>query len=85
VLVYQFTEPQPLIQFPHENQATVRSDTRPLEINLQRSIEQELKWLILFLTHWVPRASSSFHTRMNIDDGDDPKVRRKNLKMEMWD
>jgi len=22
---------------------------------------------------------------MNIDDGDDPKVRRKSLKMEMWD
>jgi hypothetical protein len=44
------------------------------------------RWLILRLTHWV-LTSGSFHrvrTRMNIDDGDDPKVRRKSPKMEIW-
>lgn len=53
VLFDKFAESQPLIQFPNEYQATVRSDTRPLGIDFQRSIERELKRLILFLTHWV--------------------------------
>jgi hypothetical protein len=31
-----------------------------------------------------PERLHRVHTRMNIDDGDDPKVRRKSFKMEMW-
>ena len=50
VLVYEFTESQPLIQFPHEKQATVRSDTRPLEIDFQRSIEQRAE-MAGFVSH----------------------------------
>lgn len=34
---------QHLIQFVHGNQAAVQSDPRPLEIDLHRSIEKELK------------------------------------------
>jgi hypothetical protein len=39
----------------------IGSDPGTLEIDLERGVEQELKWLILSLTHWVlpSRASSS--------------------------
>jgi hypothetical protein len=32
----------------------------------------------------TPERLHRVHTRMNIDDGDDPKVRPEELKMEMW-
>jgi hypothetical protein len=35
------------------------SDIWLLHSDLQGSIEQELKWLILFLTHWVPTSKAS--------------------------
>src|SRR5260370_26203377 len=53
LLLDKFTESQALVQLPHQNQTTVRGDARSLEIHLQRSVERELKGLILFLTHWV--------------------------------
>jgi len=68
---------KPLIQFPHENQATVRSDTRPLEIGLQKSIERELKWPVRLLNHGgcTSRAAARIQTRTNTDDDGHPKVR----------
>src|ERR1700730_9061277 len=61
VFLDELLQTQSLIQLANQNQATIGSHSRSLEIDLQRSIEQELKWLILFLTHWVPtsRAFSS--------------------------
>ena len=42
---------QPLVQLTHENRATVRGDARPLELDLQRCVVQELKGLVRGLTH----------------------------------
>ena len=42
-----------LIQFPHQEQTTVGGDARTLEINFQRRVKRELRWLILFLTHRI--------------------------------
>jgi hypothetical protein len=61
VLGDEFAEAQTFIQFAHQDEAAIRRDARPLEIDLQRSVERELKWLLFSLTHWVltSRASSS--------------------------
>jgi hypothetical protein len=53
VLVGEFAESLTFVQLPHQNQATIGSDSRSLEIDLQRGIEREQKWLVLFLTQWV--------------------------------
>jgi hypothetical protein len=53
VLLDEFAESQAFVQLPHQNQATIGSDSRSLEINLQGNIERELKGLVLFLTQWV--------------------------------
>ena len=45
--------PEPLVEFPHQDQAAVRGDPGALEIDLQRGVEGELKGLVLYLTHWV--------------------------------
>jgi hypothetical protein len=55
----EFPEAEPLVQFADHNQATVGSDPRSLEIDLQRGVEGELKGLILFLTHWVSASGAS--------------------------
>src|ERR1022692_929397 len=47
------TQSQTFVQFAHQQQTTVGSDPRTLEIDSQRRIKRELKGLILFLTHWV--------------------------------
>jgi len=47
----EFAEAQPLIQLTHQEQAAVGSDARTLEIDLQPTIERELKGLFLPLTH----------------------------------
>jgi hypothetical protein len=49
----QFAESEPLVEFAHQNQATVRSDAGALELDLERGVEGELKGPILYLTHWV--------------------------------
>jgi hypothetical protein len=49
----QFSEPEALVKFTHEDQAAVRGDARPMEIDLQSRVQGKLKRLILFLTHWV--------------------------------
>src|ERR1022692_962651 len=53
------TQSQTLIQFAHQQQTTVGSDPRSLKIDPQRSVEGELKRLVLLLTHWV-EASAEF-------------------------
>jgi hypothetical protein len=53
VLVGEFAESLTFVQLPHQNQATIGSHSRSLEINLQGSIERELKGLVLLLTQWV--------------------------------
>jgi len=53
VLLDEFAESPTFVQLPHQNQATIGSHSRSLEINLQGSIERELKGLVLFVTHWV--------------------------------
>jgi hypothetical protein len=55
----QFSEPEPLVEFAHQDQAAVRGDARPLEIDPERSVERELKGLILYLTHWVLTSETS--------------------------
>jgi len=53
VLGDEFAQAQTFVQFADQNETAVRSDARSLKIDLQRSVERELEWLILFLTHWV--------------------------------
>jgi hypothetical protein len=49
----QFTESEPLVEFTHQDQATVRRNVRTLKADLERRIEGELKGPFLYLTHWV--------------------------------
>jgi hypothetical protein len=51
MLFDQFAEPEPLVEFAHQDQATVRSDAGALELGLERGVEGELKGPILYLTH----------------------------------
>ena len=39
MLVNQFSETEPFVQFANQNQATVGSDARSLEIDFEKSIE----------------------------------------------
>src|SRR5450759_3077838 len=59
VLLGKFTESQTFVYLPHQNQAAIGSDSRSLEIDLQGSIEEELKGMVLFLTHWVCTSKAS--------------------------
>jgi hypothetical protein len=47
----EITEAEALIHFADQNQATIGSDARSLEIDLQGRVEGRLKWLVLFLIH----------------------------------
>jgi hypothetical protein len=42
VLLDEFAESQTLAQLPHQNQSTVRRDSRSLEIDFQGAVEREL-------------------------------------------
>ena len=59
VLGDEITEAQTFVQLAHQNQAAVGGDPRSLEIDLQRSVEGELKWPVLSLTHWVLTSGAS--------------------------
>jgi hypothetical protein len=48
----EITEAQTFVQLTNQNQAAVGRDPGALEIDLERSVEGELKWLILCLTHY---------------------------------
>ena len=53
MLVNQFSETEPFVQFANQNQATVGSDVRSLEIDFEKSIESWLERLSLSFTHRV--------------------------------
>jgi len=53
MLIDQFPEPEPLVEFAHQDQAAVGSDARTLKIDLERRVEGELKGLFWYLTHLV--------------------------------
>jgi hypothetical protein len=59
-------EAQPFIQLSHQEQAAVRSDARTLEVDLQLTIERELKRLFLRLTHRrsISTPTQSIQTRV---------------------
>ncbi len=62
MLFDQFSEPASFVKFAYQDQAAVGSDAGTLEIDFERSVEGELKRLILFLTHWVlTSGASSLH------------------------
>ena len=39
----QFAEPEPLVEFAHQDLAAVGSDARTLEADIERSVEGKLK------------------------------------------
>ena len=49
----QFAEPEPLVEFAHQEQAAVGSDARTLKADLETGIEGKLKRPVLLLTRWV--------------------------------
>jgi len=42
----QFSEPEALVEFAHQDQAAIGSDAGTLEINLERGVEGELQGLV---------------------------------------
>ena len=60
----QFSEPRPRAELAQQDQATVRNDAGTLEIDLQGSIQRELKGLFLYFTHSVS-ASGTLSQRSN--------------------
>ncbi len=59
LLLDEFLQTQSLIQLSNQNQAAIGSHSRSLEVDLQGSIEGELKGLILFLTYGVCTSEAS--------------------------
>jgi hypothetical protein len=59
ILFDQFSEPEPLVEFAHQDQAAVGSDARTLEADLENSIKGKLKRPLLYLTHWVITSGTS--------------------------
>ena len=53
MLFDEFSEAEALVEFAHQDQAAVGGDAGTLEIDPERSVEGELKGLVLYLTHWV--------------------------------
>jgi len=61
MLVDQLAQSEPLVQFPNENQATIRGDARSLEIDFEKSVEGELK-TTCFLFHPSTSPAQSFRS-----------------------
>ena len=53
LLLDQFSKPQSVVKFTHQDQAAVGSDARALEGDLEGGVEEELKRLVWGFTHWV--------------------------------
>ena len=49
----EFSEPDSLVEFVHQDQAAVGSEAGTLEIDLERGAEGELRGLVLGLAPWV--------------------------------
>jgi hypothetical protein len=64
-----FDQSQTLIQLTGEEQATIASNARTLEINFQRRVKRKLGWLILFLTRWVEPPQSWFYSQSRMNTG----------------
>jgi hypothetical protein len=47
-----FSEPESLVEFAHQNEASIGGDAGLLEIDLESGVEGGLKGLMLYLTHW---------------------------------
>ena len=60
VLGDECRQPQPFIQLAHQNETGVGGDARPLECDLQKAIERELKRLVLSCTHRVSPSVAGF-------------------------
>ena len=56
-------QPQAFIQLAHQNETGIGGDARPLERDLQKTIECELKGLGLSFTHWVSPSVAGFLRR----------------------
>ncbi len=52
-LVDELAQTEPLVQFTAQQQPAVGGDPRALEIDLQKTVERELKRLAIFVTHSV--------------------------------
>lgn len=59
MLLDQFSQPESLVEFAHQDQAAIGSDAGTLEVDFEEGIEGELKRLILYLTHWVLTSGTS--------------------------
>jgi hypothetical protein len=59
MLCDQFTEPESLVEFAHQNQAAVGGNVGALEIDLKKDTEGKLKRPVLYLTYWVLTSGAS--------------------------
>lgn len=59
MLFDQLSESESLVKFAYQDRAAVGRDAGTLEIDFERSVEGELKRLILYLTHWVLTSGAS--------------------------
>jgi len=55
----QYSEPESLIKFAHQDEAAVRGDAGTLAIDLGRGVEGELEGLILYFTNGVQTSGAS--------------------------
>jgi hypothetical protein len=76
----QFTQTQTLVQLAHQNQATIRRNSRSLEIDLQRAVERELKWLVSIspIRCGPPEDHQHVETHMNRSAGDQQSFDSRN-------
>jgi hypothetical protein len=55
----QFTEPEPLVEFTHQDQAAAGRNARTFEADLERGIRGKLKRPVLYVTHWIFTSGTS--------------------------
>jgi hypothetical protein len=81
------TQSPTLIQLAHQQQTTIGSDARSLEIDSQRGIEGELKGLVLRLTHWIEASVRGVRLLSKPDEywrGPNHTTTNTDFKKEMW-
>jgi len=59
MLLDQFSKPESLVEFAHQDQAAVGSDARALETDLEGGIKGELRGLVWGFTHWISTSKTS--------------------------
>jgi hypothetical protein len=86
VLCAELAESQTLVYLAHQNRTTIGGDSRSLEIDFQRGVAGELKWLFWGLTRWVeayaePGLLPTLHEyRLWLDRA----ISHTKFKTEMW-